>query len=207
MCVERQEVKISKAEELQNGFLNGQFLLAMPNMVDEQFARSVVYICAHSPEGAMGFIINQQQPIGFTDLLEQIGIIKEEDAIILPDHQRKLMIRNGGPVDKNRGFVIHSSDYSVSSTMPVAEDVSMTATVDIVRAIYDDKGPRQAIMTLGYSGWGAGQLEAELAQNGWLTCPANNALLFDGDINSQYERLLSEIGVDISRLVTSAGRA
>ncbi|MGU3574698.1 YqgE/AlgH family protein [Brucellaceae bacterium C25G] len=198
---------ISKAEDLQGGFLNGQFLLAMPNMVDERFARSVVYICAHSPEGAMGFIINQQQPIGFTDLLEQIGIIKEEDAIILPDHQRKLVIRNGGPVDKNRGFVLHSSDYSVSSTMPVAEDVSMTATVDILRAIYHDKGPRQAIMTLGYSGWESGQLEAELAHNGWLTCPATNTLLFDGEMSGKYERLLSEIGVDISRLVTSAGTA
>lgn len=179
----------------------------MPNIVDERFARSVVYICAHSPEGAMGFIINQQQPIGFTDLLEQIGIINEEDAILLPDHQRKLVIRNGGPVDKNRGFVIHSSDYMVSSTVLVADDVCMTATVDILRAIYDDKGPRQAIMALGYSGWAAGQLEAELAQNGWLTCPANNALLFEGDISNQYERLLSEIGVDISRLVTSSGTA
>lgn len=156
------------------GFLNGQFLLAMPGMSDERFARSVVYICAHSDEGAMGFIINQLQPVQFPDLLRQIGVIGEEDLIILPDRAQHMVVRNGGPVDRTRGFVLHSDDYMVDSTMPVSDDVCLTATVDILRAIYGGGGPERALMALGYSGWAPGQLEMEVAENGWLTCDARS---------------------------------
>ena len=157
---------IYRTPNKEQGFLNGQFLLAMPGMSDERFARSVVYICAHSDEGAMGFIINQLQPVEFPDLLRQIGVIEEDELIILPDRAQHMMVRNGGPVDSTRGFVLHSDDYMVDSTMPVSEDVCLTATVDILRAIYGGRGPSRALMALGYSGWAPGQIEAELAENG-----------------------------------------
>lgn len=191
----------------EQGFLNGQFLLAMPGMSDERFARAVVYICAHSDEGAMGFIINQLQPVGFPDLLRQIGVIDEDDLIVLPERTRHMVVRNGGPVDRTRGFVLHSDDYMVDSTMPVSEEVCLTATVDILRAIYGGRGPSQALMTLGYSGWAPGQIEAELAGNGWLVCSAPLDMLFDSDINGKYERLMAHMGIDISRLVSDAGHA
>ena len=151
------------------GFLNDHFLVAMPGMGDTRFSRSVVYICAHSDEGAMGFIINHRQPMVFSDLLVQVGIVSETDAIKLPDSARDFMIRDGGPVDKGRGFVIHSDDYMVNSTMPISEDICLTATVDILRAISGGNGPQKALMTLAYSGWAPGQLEAEVAEKGWLT--------------------------------------
>ncbi len=187
--------------------MNGQFLLAMPGMSDERFARSVIYICAHSEEGAMGFIINQLQPVGFPDILRQIGVIEEDERIILPERTQHMAVRNGGPVDRTRGFVLHSDDYMVDSTMPVSEDVCLTATVDILRAIYGGKGPAQALMTLGYSSWAPGQIEAELADNGWLTCDAPLDMLFDSDIVGKYGRLMGRMGIDISRLVSEAGHA
>ncbi|PRD45980.1 hypothetical protein C5748_00745 [Phyllobacterium phragmitis] len=198
---------ILKSTQRDKGFLNGQFLIAMPSMSDDRFARTVIYVCAHSDEGAMGFIINQLQPMEFPDLLVQLGVIDEEETIRLPREMRHFMVRNGGPVDRTRGFVLHSDDYMVDSTMPVSEDVCLTATIDILRAIAGNGGPSQALMTLGYSGWGAGQLEAEIVENGWLTCPASMDLLFDTDIATKYERLLNHIGIDLSRLVNAVGHA
>lgn len=189
------------------GFLNDHFLVAMPGMGDTRFARSVVYICAHSEEGAMGFIINHRQPMVFTDLLVQVGVVSEGEAILLPQATRDFMVRDGGPVDKGRGFVIHSDDYMVNSTMPISEDICLTATVDILRAIKSGQGPRNALMTLGYSGWAPGQLENEIAENGWLTCPAAYKVLFDDDITRTYDRALAMIGVDPSRLSFEAGHA
>jgi putative transcriptional regulator len=189
------------------GFLNGQFLLAMPGMADERFARTVVYVCAHSEEGAMGFVINRLQEMAFPDLLVQLGVVTEEDAIRLPEATQHFMVRNGGPVDRGRGFVLHSHDYMVESTMPVSEDVCLTATVDILRAISGGSGPKQALMALGYSGWGAGQLEEEINGNGWLTCPATQSLLFDTDISNKYDRVLAEMGIDPAFLSSTAGRA
>lgn len=189
------------------GFLDDQFLIAMPSMQDGRFARAVIYVCAHSSEGAIGLIINQAQPLLFPDLLVQLGILKEQEAIRLPPQARDFPIRNGGPVDRSRGFVLHSGDYSVDSTMPVSDDICLTATVDILRAISAGRGPRQALMALGYSGWGAGQLEAEIADNGWLTCPADPDLLFDTDIDRKYERVLASLGVDPVRLSHAAGHA
>lgn len=189
------------------GFLNGHFLLAMPGMADERFVRTVVYICAHSEEGAMGFIINRQQQMAFPDLLVQLGIVNEEDAIRLPDAARHLVVRSGGPVDQGRGFVLHTHDYMVESTMPVSDDVCLTATVDILRAISDGGGPKQALMALGYSGWAAGQLEEEISGNGWLTWPASRGLLFDADISNKYDRILAEMGIDPARLSSSSGHA
>jgi putative transcriptional regulator len=189
------------------GFLDDQFLIAMPGMKDDRFARSVIYICAHSDEGAMGLIINQAQPLRFPDLLVQLGIMNEQEAIRLPPPTRDFVVRNGGPVDRSRGFVLHSDDYMVESSLPVSEDICLTATIDILRAISSGRGPRKALMALGYAGWGAGQLEHEISENGWLTCPANIDLLFDSDIDQKYDRILASIGIDLARLSQTAGHA
>jgi putative transcriptional regulator len=189
------------------GFLDDQFLIAMPGMKDERFARAVIYICAHSDEGAMGLIINQTQQMMFPDLLVQLGIMNEQEAIRLPAQTRDFVVRNGGPVDRSRGFVLHSGDYRVESSLPVSTDICLTATVDILRAISCGRGPRQALMALGYSGWGAGQLENEIAENGWLTCPASSDLLFDADIDRKYDRILASIGIDLAHLSMAAGHA
>ena len=189
------------------GFLDDQFLIAMPGMKDDRFARSVIYVCAHSDEGAMGLIINQTQPLRFPDLLVQLGIMNEQEAIRLPPPTRDFVVRNGGPVDRSRGFVLHSDDYMVESSLPVSEEICLTATIDILRAISSGRGPRKALMALGYAGWGAGQLEHEIAENGWLTCPASTDLLFDSDIDRKYDRILASIGIDLVRLSHTAGHA
>jgi len=199
--------KKASATSARRGYLDDQFLIAMPGMKDDRFARTVIYICAHSAEGAMGLIINQAQQMLFPDLLVQLGILEEQEAIRLPASARDMVIRNGGPVDRSRGFVLHSDDYLVESSLPVSEDVCLTATVDILRAISTGRGPRQALMALGYSGWGAGQLESEIAANGWLTCPASEDLLFDADIERKYDRIMSMIGIDLTRLSHTAGHA
>lgn len=190
-----------------SAFLNNHFLVAMPGMQDERFSRSVVYICAHSEDGAMGLIVNQVQQLGFPDILVQLGIVDKTEAIRLPASTRNFPVRNGGPVDRSRGFVLHTDDYTVESSMPVSDDICLTATVDILRAISFGRGPKHALLTLGYSGWGAGQLEAELASNGWLTCPATADLLFDGDIENKYEKILATIGIDPTHLSHVSGHA
>jgi putative transcriptional regulator len=120
---------------------------------------------------------------------------------------RDLVVRHGGPVDRSRGFVLHSGDFVVESSMPVSDAVCLTATVDILRAISNGRGPEHALMALGYSGWGAGQLETEIAQNGWLTCPADPELLFGDEIDGMYDRILASIGVDVAHLSSVAGHA
>lgn len=190
-----------------SAFLDGQFLLAMPGMSDDRFARSVIYVCAHSEEGAMGLIINQPQQLSFPDLLVQLGMIEEDEAIRLPDETRKIVVRHGGPVDRSRGFVLHSGDYMVESSLAVSEGICLTATVDILRAMSTGNGPQRALMALGYSGWGAGQLESEIVQNGWLTCPASADILFGTDIEHTYDRVLASLGIDPVFLSSDAGHA
>lgn len=190
-----------------SGFLDDQFLIAMPGMKDERFSRSVIYICAHNDDGAIGLMINRAQQLLFPDLLVQLGIMNEHEAIRLPPRARDFVVRDGGPVDRSRGFVLHSGDYRVESSMPVSDDICLTATVDILRAISVGRGPRRALMALGYSGWAPGQLENEIAGNGWLTCPATPELLFDADIESKYDRILDAIGINLAHLSPSAGHA
>ena len=196
-----------KKTAAKRGFIDDQFLIAMPGMKDDRFTRSVIYVCAHSDEGAMGLIINQAQQMLFPDLLVQLGILDEQEAIRLPPPARDFVIRNGGPVDRSRGFVLHTGDYKVDSSLPVSGDICLTATVDILRAISLGRGPRRALMALGYSGWGAGQLEREIADNGWLTCPAIPEFLFDSDMDRKYDRILASIGVDLAHLSVTAGHA
>ena len=187
--------------------LQDHFLIAMPGMRDERFSRSVIYLCAHNAEGAMGLIINRTQQLGFADILVELGILDRNQSIRLPARARDMAVRSGGPVDRSRGFVLHSGDYMVDSSMPVSEQVCLTATMDILRAISAGRGPRQALMALGYSGWGAGQLEAEIAENCWLACQADPDLLFDGNVDSIYDRILASIGVDLAHLSSIAGHA
>lgn len=196
-----------KSTAITGGFLDDQFLIAMPGMKDDRFARAVIYVCAHSDEGAMGLIVNQTQHMLFPDLLVQLGIMDEQEAIRLPAPARDFVVRNGGPVDRSRGFVLHSGDYKVESSLAVSDEVCLTATVDILRAISAGRGPRQALMALGYAGWGAGQLESEIAENGWLTCPATPDLLFDADIDRKYDKALASIGIDLAHLSGAAGHA
>ncbi|MGN6468034.1 MAG: YqgE/AlgH family protein [Rhizobiaceae bacterium] len=196
-----------KSKPRKAGYLEDQFLVAMPGMTDERFARSVVYICAHGEDGALGLIINQKQEMRFPDLLVQLGIVQEKEAIHLPEATRELVVRHGGPVDRSRGFVLHSGDFVVESSMPVSDTVCLTATIDILRAMSAGRGPQHALMALGYSGWGAGQLEHEISQNGWLTCPADPEVLFADDIDSIYDRILASIGVDVTHLSSVAGHA
>jgi putative transcriptional regulator len=196
-----------KRKPTKQGFLDDQFLIAMPGMQDDRFARAVIYICAHGEEGAMGIIINQVQQLRFPDLLVQLGILDEQEAIRLPPTAQDFMIRNGGPVDRSRGFVLHSDDYMVESSLPVSESLCLTATLDILRAISSGNGPRNALMALGYSGWGAGQLESEIAQNGWLTCPARAEFMFDADVSRTYDRVLASIGINTAHLSAVAGHA
>jgi putative transcriptional regulator len=190
-------------------YLDGQFLLAMPGMTDQRFARSVVYICAHSSEGAMGLIINQPaRKITFPDLLEQLELFKPDELIRLADPAENMQVLKGGPVETQRGFVLHSSDYPVEdTTMAIDSTVSLTATVDILRAIAHDAGPYQAVLALGYAGWSPGQLEREIQQNGWLSCEADADLVFGADLESKYARAMRKIGIDPAMLVNDAGHA
>jgi putative transcriptional regulator len=186
-------------------YLDGQLLIAMPIMTDKRFARSVIYMCAHSAEGAMGLIINQRAShISFDRLLKQLGIPGADDEQSLID----MDVHVGGPVETGRGFVLHSADYYVAdSTLPIDDDVSLTATIDILKAIAGGRGPNRAILALGYAGWGAGQLESEIAANGWLHCQADADLLFDRNLERKYERAMTKIGIDPSHLVSDAGHA
>jgi putative transcriptional regulator len=191
----------------ERGFLDGQFLIAMPGVSDSNFARTVIYVCAHSDAGAMGFIINRSQELSFTDVLMHLDMIKSDEAILMPPPSGDLSIQTGGPLESGRGFVLHSDDYLCDSSIPVSDDICMTATLDIIRAIAKGEGPKRATMLLGYAGWGAGQLEAEIASNGWLNCPANDALIFDPNLDDKYERALAGMGISAAMLSTEAGHA
>jgi len=198
-----------RSSRKRRGYLEGQVLVAMPGMVDQRFARSVIYLCAHSREGAMGIVVNQRaKRIKFSDLLVQLEVINEQDVIRLPQRADGMQVLKGGPVETQRGFVLHSSDYHVAdTTMPIDKTVSLTATVDILRAIAQGAGPYQAVLALGYAGWSPGQLEKEIQQNGWLSCEADADLVFGADLDAKYGRAMRKIGIDPAMLVNGAGHA
>lgn len=184
-------------------------LIAMPTMSDQRFSRSLIYLCAHSEDGAMGIIVNKRsRSLKFTELLVQLEVIGEGDAIALPPRVGDVPVLRGGPVERGRGFVLHSPDYHASSaTLTIDQDVSLTATVDILRALAAGHGPRRAVLALGYAGWASGQLEQEIQQNGWLTCAADESLVFGEDHASKYDRALRKLGIDPALLVSDAGHA
>ena len=153
----------------------------------------------------MGFVINQPQQLTFVDILVHLKVIADEEAILLSSDTRDLPIRKGGPVESGRGFVLHSDDYLTQSSIPVSEDICLTATVDIIRAMSRGKGPAKAALMLGYAGWGAGQIENEIANNGWLTCPADEALIFETSLEDKYNRALGLMGINPAMLSMQAG--
>lgn len=189
-------------------YLEGQLLIAMPQMTDRRFARSVIYMCAHSDEGAMGLIINQRASnLGFTDLLKRLDIAFDEGDDGIAGDLLAMPVHVGGPVETGRGFVLHTNDYFAGDSTPLDDGVCLTATLDILKAIATGNGPQRAIMALGYSGWSPGQLESEIQANGWLNCAADKDILFDPDLDAKYTRALAKIGVDPSHLVSDAGHA
>jgi putative transcriptional regulator len=191
------------------GYLDGQILVAMPTIEDERFSRSVIYLCAHSSEGAMGIIVNQPAPdIRFSDLLVQLDVIPGEGLIELPRHGEIVRVLKGGPVETQRGFVLHSADYFIeNSTLPINGGICLTATLDILKAIANGSGPESAVLALGYAGWAPGQLESEIQANGWLNCEADSALIFGTAAEQKYDLALKKIGIDLSKLSSEAGHA
>ncbi|PZU94635.1 MAG: YqgE/AlgH family protein [Chelatococcus sp.] len=203
-------MKLSSNQRIRGrSYLDGQCLIAMPGMSDTRFSRSVIYLCAHSEDGAMGIIVNK--PAGdtrFPDLLVQLDVIPSEELIRLPSSAERIQVLRGGPVETKRGFVLHTSDFFLeSATLPIDNGICLTATLDILRAIAIGSGPENAVLALGYAGWGAGQLEAEIQSNGWLHCAADEDLLFDDGIESKYERALGKLGIDPAFLSSEAGHA
>lgn len=191
------------------GYLDGQLLIAMPVMDDERFARSVIYLCAHSSEGAMGIIVNRPAgSIDFPQLLVQLDIINKAEQIKLPGSAEDMKVLKGGPVDTGRGFVLHSSDFFIKdATLPIDDGICLTATLDILKAIAAGAGPKHAILALGYAGWAPGQLENEIQHNGWLHCPADSDLIFGLNAEDKYQRALEKIGIDLAMLSNEAGHA
>lgn len=191
------------------GYLDGQMLIAMPSMRDERFARSLIYMCAHSSEGAMGIIVNHPAAnINFADLLVQLDVIPASDLILLPQRAGTVPVLRGGPVETGRGFVLHSSDFFIeNSTLPIDDGICLTATLDILKAIARGDGPLSAVLALGYAGWAPGQLESEIQGNGWLHCTADLELVFGSDVDAKYEKALKKIGIDLGMLSSEAGHA
>jgi putative transcriptional regulator len=191
------------------GYLDGQMLIAMPAMRDERFARSLIYVCAHSSEGAMGIVVNQPAAnIRFPDLLVQLDVIPAADLIQLPRKAGTVKVLKGGPVETGRGFVLHSADFFIeNSTLPIDDGICLTATLDILKAIARGKGPESAVLALGYAGWAPGQLESEIQENGWLNCDADSELIFGKDIEHKYEMALRKLGIDLGMLSSDAGHA
>ena len=181
--------------------LSGQLLIAMPQMQDHRFQRSVIYMCAHNEEGAMGLVINRLAgSLSLMELLEQLSI-PAPNLVGVPQ------VHFGGPVETGRGFVLHSDDYTEESSLAVGNGLSLTATLDILRAIGRGGGPRRSLLALGYAGWGAGQLDAELQHNGWLHVPADEDLVFDDNLDRKWQRALAKLGIDLSMLSADAGHA
>jgi len=193
----------------ERGYLDGQMLIATPTMQDERFARSVIYVCAHSSEGAMGIVVNQPaRHISFRDLLVKLDVISGKNPIQLPPSAGSVKVLKGGPVETERGFVLHSADFFIeNSTLPIDEGICLTATLDILKAIARGDGPDKAILALGYAGWAPGQLENEMQHNGWLHCAADKDLIFGIDIELKYERALTKIGVRPGMLSSDVGHA
>jgi putative transcriptional regulator len=184
------------------GYLEGQLLIAMPSMFDPNFERTVIYICAHSDQGAVGLTINRPiETLSFPELLSQLEI----PAVDPPGNQ---MILIGGPVETERGFVLHSVDYfTEDATLRTSEEIGLTATLDILRAIAQGKGPRQKLLAIGYAGWAPGQLEAEIQANGWLHCDADEAIVFDDQYETKWDRAIAKLGVEPSQLSSDFGHA
>ena len=182
--------------------LAGQLLVAMPQMGDPRFARSVIYLCTHNGEaGAMGLVINKVLgALTLAELFEQLQIASGASA-------KKRPVHFGGPVEPGRGFVLHTADYCEEATLPVAGNIAVTATLEIMRAIGKGRGPQRSLFALGYAGWAPGQLDAEIQANGWLSVAADESIVFDPDLDGKWQRAFAKLGVDLSTLSSAVGHA
>jgi putative transcriptional regulator len=190
------------AEESASGaFLTGQLLIAMPAMADPRFAQSVIYLCAHTPEGAMGIVLNRplKRP-SFEDLLRQLDVAPVPPA-------RHIRLYAGGPVDNARGFVLHTTDWTGDGSLRVDDGLALTASLDVLKAIAEGGGPREGILALGYAGWGPGQLDAEIQQNSWLSVSADETIVFDADHDTKWRRAFAKLKIDPLLLSDAAGHA
>lgn len=183
-------------------FLTGKLLIAMPGIGDPRFERSVIYMCSHSEEAAMGLMLSRSAPdLSFAELLSQLEI-EIAPGVDLPD------ILIGGPVERSRGFVLHSDDYALEEgTLPVDGHIAMTASVEILRDMARGIGPVKALLALGYSGWGPGQLETEIRANGWLTCDADPGIVFDVPVEARWQSALARLGIEVTMLSREGGVA
>ena len=182
-------------------YVTGQLLIAMPGMRDERFAKSVIYMCAHSEEGAMGLVLNQRlDSLTFAELISQLELDEKHLSRDVPVHF-------GGPVESGRGFVLHTSDYQQDATLEVVNGVALTATVEILKAIAQGKGPQKSLLALGYAGWGPGQLDMEIRANGWLQVPSDSEIIFDIEPDTKWERAIQRLGIDPRMLSDDVGHA
>ena len=173
----------------------------MPHMEDPRFRRTLIYMCAHSDQGAMGLVVNKvMNNITFPDLLDQLGI--DGSSI-----EREIQVFFGGPVEQSRGFVLHSSDYVQEASLVVNDHYSLTASIDVLKALADGNGPENCLMALGYSGWAPGQLESEMQANGWLHVLADEDLVFGTDYEAKWPAAVAKLGIDLSLLSGEAGHA
>lgn len=189
--------------------LKGQFLIAMPGMEDSRFQKTVIYVCEHSPAGTMGIVINRPiAGMSFMDILQQVQILDNKDATPVSDRAQSIIVHRGGPVETKRGFVLHSSDYHIKTTTHrIDREISMTETLEVLKAIVRGDGPERVFVALGYAGWSAGQLENEIQQNGWLNSSATPDLVFSEKNAAKYDLALASLGIDPIMLSTSSGHA
>lgn len=191
----------ARFQTARDGYLGGQVLVAMPAMSDPRFARSVICLCAHSPDGAMGLVVNRPlDGLSFDGLMRQLSLAPSPP-------QRRLNMLQGGPVENGRGFVLHTTDWSSEASLPVAEGLALTASVDILKAIAGGGGPRQGVLALGYAGWGPGQLDEEIQLNAWLSVDPDEGLLFGETHDAKWHQAMAKLKVDPSALSGVAGRA
>ena len=184
-----------------SNYLTGKFLVAMPNMPDPRFAKALILICGHDENGAMGLVINRPLlSLTFNDLLDNLKIDAHQDFTSIKVHF-------GGPVEVGRGFVIHSNDYKHESTVRINDDVSLTATADILKAIVDGVGPSQMLLALGYAGWGAAQMDKEIVDNGWIVTDFSHDVLFNVPVDVRWDRALSLVGINADMISLEGGRA
>ncbi|MBL4747631.1 MAG: YqgE/AlgH family protein [Magnetovibrio sp.] len=182
-------------------YLVGHLLVAMPSMPDPRFAKAVIYICAHNKDGAMGLVINQAMDnISLPDLLEQLDISPTQ-------HSKNISVHVGGPVEQGRGFVLHSPEYAHESTVFVDNKLALTGTLDILQDIAHGIGPQHSMLILGYAGWGPGQLDVEILENGWLSVEADPELVFGGDLDDKWQQAISKLGIDLRLLSEDVGHA
>lgn len=181
--------------------LTNQFLIAMPNLLDPNFYQTVTYICAHNEEGAMGIVINRPLDLALGEVLTQMDLVSSDTSI------ENIPIYQGGPVQTNRGFVLHQPDTEWNSSIKVCNEVKVTTSRDILQSIADGNGPAESLIALGYAGWGAGQLEQEIMDNAWLSGPADADIIFKAPCEKRWELSAGLLGVNIEHLSSDVGHA